>query len=124
VAARFVAREDDALSARFPVPVLDEDRLTITAGSRVRVAEEKGIYVVVGTNKDGSLTCYPATEQGGGARSFRPEWCVLAERAGKNSKPIRARTVPAAARRARALWRQECGFLSLDQTGSNPSITL
>jgi len=109
---------------QFPVPVLDEHRLAITVGSRVLVAEERGIYVVVGTNKDGSLTCHPATEQGGEARSFRPEWCVLAERPGEGGKSVRARTVPPAARRARALWREECGFLSLDHTCTSPSITL
>jgi hypothetical protein len=110
--------------AQLPVPVLDEHRLTITVGSRVLVAEERGIYVVAGTNKDGSLTCYPATDQGGGARSFRPEWCIPSERPGKGGKSIRIRAVPPVARRSRALWREQHGFLSLDHAGTSPGVAL
>jgi hypothetical protein len=93
----------------------DEQRQRITIGSLVLVADERGVYVVAGTNKDGSLTCYPRGGQGGGARSFRAEWCVPSERRSRNGKPVRVRTVPAGARRARALWREQHGFPSFDR---------
>ncbi|MGH8996730.1 MAG: UvrD-helicase domain-containing protein [Acidimicrobiales bacterium] len=110
--------------AQRPVPVLKELRPTLTVGSRVLVAEERGAYVVVSTNRDGSLTCYPATEQGGGARSFRPEWCIPSERPGKGGRPIRVRTVPLNARRARTLWREQHGFLPLDPARTRPDVAL
>ena len=96
--------------------MVDPCQVTITTGTRVLVADERGVYIVAGQSNDGSLTCYPATDQGSGARSFRPEWCVPAERAGKNGKVLRVRTVPSAARRARALWREHHGFSSFDHT--------
>jgi hypothetical protein len=107
---------------------LEWDRVKIandfTIGSRVLVAEERGVYVVAGTNKDGSLTCYPGGGQGGGARSFRAEWCVSSERLAKNGKPVRVRTVPAGARRARALWREQHGFPSFDRVKRGVNIPL
>jgi len=86
----------------------------ITTGTRVLVADERGVFIVANENKDGSLTCYPAGEHGAGARSFRREWCVPAERPGKDGKASRVRTIPPAARRARALWREQHGFPSFD----------
>lgn len=92
---------------------LDPCPQAIMTGTRVLVTDEQGVYIVAGQNKDGSLTCYPAA-RGGGARSFRPEWCVPAERPGRDGKPSRVRTVSPAARRARALWREQHGFSSFD----------
>ncbi len=92
----------------------------ITAGTRVLVAEERGIYVVTGQNADGSFTCYPHGEHGAGARSFRPEWCVPAERPGREGEAVRVRTVPLAARRARALWRAQHGLLSVEHAQAAP----
>lgn len=83
---------------------------SIGPGSCVLVAGEKGVFLVAGHNKDGSLTCFPASDAHGGARSFLPEWCALAERTGKGGKLIRVRSVPPAARRAHTLWREQHGF--------------
>lgn len=107
-----------------PATVLDEQSQPITIGSRVLVAEERGVYVVAGTNKDGSLTCYPGGGQGGGARSFRAEWCVPSERLAKSGKLVRVRTVAASARRARALWREQHGFPSFDRVKRGVNIPL
>jgi len=86
----------------------------ITIGTRVLVADERGVFVVTGENADGSLTCYPRGAQGAGARSFRPEWCVPAERQGEDGTVSRVRAVPPSARQARALWRAQHGFPSFD----------
>lgn len=78
-------------------------------GTRVLVADEVGVWVVAGQNKDGSITCYPFGRRGG-ARAFFPEWCVPAEKTGRGGKKVAVRHVPVEMRRARAEWRIEHGF--------------
>jgi AAA domain/UvrD-like helicase C-terminal domain len=76
----------------------------LSVGSSILVAEERGTFVIHGFSKDGSVLAYRPDGQGG-ARSFRPEWCVPVTRPGKAGKPVKVRTVPAEARAARAAWR-------------------
>ena len=56
--------------------------------------------------KDGGVTAY-RPDRRGGARSFRPGWCCPAASPGKNGNPVKVRSVPAACRIARAVWRAQ-----------------
>jgi hypothetical protein len=78
-------------------------RCGLSLGTPILVAGERGPFLVRGVSRDGSLVAYRAGGTGG-ARNFRPEWCVSTTRLGKNGKPVRVRTVPAGARAARAAW--------------------
>jgi hypothetical protein len=91
-------------SGRSPIP---EDYLAgfgLALGCPILVAEEHGTFVIREVSKDGSVVAYrPGGD--GGARSFRPEWCVPTMRPGRSGNPVKVRTVPAEARAARAVWR-------------------
>lgn len=112
--AHFVAEQSEEFVIRTsePVPVepaASAPDLVFAKGARVVVADEAGVWVVAGHNKDGSLTCYPTGERGG-ARVFLPAWCLPAERIGRGGKKVSVRSVPAEMRRARAEWRAQHGF--------------
>jgi AAA domain/UvrD-like helicase C-terminal domain len=81
-------------------------RLALSVGSSILVAEERGTFVIHGFSKDGSVLAYRPDGRGG-ARSFRPEWCVPVTRVSKTGKPVKVRTVPAEARAARDAWRAQ-----------------
>lgn len=64
-------------------------------------------YVTLVSNHEtGKSYVAYATSGRGGARAFRPEWCVPAWRESKTAPTgaVRVRQVPAAARQARADW--------------------
>lgn len=83
---------------------------SIAAGDEVLVAGERGIFRVRSISKDGTYVAY-AVDGTGGARSFRPEWCVPAWRQNPKRDRVPVRRVPASARQARDRWRAEHGLL-------------
>jgi hypothetical protein len=72
----------------------------------VVVADERGVFVVRGANRDGSLKCV-AEDGGGGFRAFLPEWVAVIA-GGK----ARHRSAPPEAVAARAAWREAHGWHS------------
>jgi len=110
-AAEFIDRTTDDPDSQAKLEPCPQ---AITTGARVLVADERGVFIVTNENKDGSLTCYPVDKRGVGARSFRRERCVPAERRGRDGKACRVRSAPPSAQRACALWRERHGFPSFD----------
>jgi len=84
-------------------------RYGLALGECVRVADERGTWMITEVNKDGSLVAY-ATERSGGARSFRPEWMTPAVRMSKGGKRSPVKSPSPAARAARSAWRDQHGF--------------
>lgn len=76
----------------------------LAKGMSVLVAGERGTFQIKAVAADGSLTCFGEV---GGARSFRPEWCVPATRKGRGGKTVPVRTIPESAKAARAAWRRQ-----------------
>jgi hypothetical protein len=98
----------------------------VKVGDEVVVAGEHGTFRVKGVSRDGSYEAY-ATNGRGGARSFRPEWCVPAWN--ESSRRVRVRQVPVAARQARAQWqaRHHLGASLMEQelpTPAGPNLAL
>jgi hypothetical protein len=92
-------------TGRTAKPAPSPPPVPVGVGDEILVAGEHGTFTVRGVARDGSYVAY-ATSGQGGARSFRPEWCVPAWREPKRTTVgrVRVRQVPAAARQARADW--------------------
>ena len=87
-------------------------------GMSVGVDEEPGVYRIVGVGRDGSLTVFGETDRQ--FRSFLPEWCYPATRAGRGGKRVAGR-LPADRRGLRRRWRAEHGYFgSREPNGACP----
>ena len=77
-------------------------QLGLALDMRIRVDGEKGTWRLAGIAADGSITAVGGSY--GHWRSFRPEWCYPAQRAGRGGRMV-AGKLPVQNRGRRAAWR-------------------